>query len=822
MGRNYLKIALRTLRRQKGYAAINVGGLAVGIACCVLLLLYVRDEVAHDRFHENADRIVRINRIVGEQGAEKRSAGTPVKLAPALKEAFPEVEHAVRLSAADVSVEREADAVGLEALFADPAFFDVFSFPLLAGDPSRALAEPNGLVLSASTARRLFPGENSVGQALTLKLKDETLERRVTGVVADPPHASSIQFDVILPFEDYRYNFAGALRQFAFERWDFDVVSTFALLRRGANAEALAAKLPSLADAEAPEEAEGDGPRVRVFGPSKAGFAPQPLTEIHLEPDVMPQSALAPPSSPVYSYLLAAAALLILFIACVNFTTLAVGRSVGRAREVGVRKALGAQRAQVAGQFWGEALLTTTLALGVALGLARLFLPVFNRLAGKALTLDLAGEPLTLLALVGLAAGVALVAGSYPALVLSRFEPTRVLRAGAGGGPGGRRRLVRALVAVQFALSIALVTGAFVMHEQIGRLKTDLGFQQEQVVRMNLTGDTQEMAALFDPFREEARRHPAVEEVAGSTFSFFGSAITVPLVLGDTGRVEARVIPVTQSFAETLGIETVAGRGLRGPAGDAPSLGGEVLVNRTLARRLSFAPEEALDRTLTLDESAPMAGAFGESHVVGVVEDFHVRDLKHRLDPVILASAERLYGIGDFYARLAPGQLAEGLAHLRATWADVAPDRPFEYVFLDDLVAEAYETEARWRAIAGYAAGLALLIACVGLLGLAALAAEQRTKEIGIRKALGASVANIVGLLSADFLRLVAVGFVLGAPLAYLGARRWLDGFAYRIDLGPWLFLAAGAVVALAALGAAGWQAYRAALADPVQSLRHE
>ncbi len=813
MWKNYFKIAVRTLKRQKGYAFINIFGLALGIACCVLLFLYVQHEWTHDRFHEKAERIFRAVRVTTAPGGEQSlKASGPAPLAPALEATFPEVERAVRLADGGVSVQHEDTSFEEHVLYADSAFFAVFSFPLLRGDPQTALAEPNVVVLTEEAARTYFGTDDPMGQTLFVKFGgfvEEALDLRVTGVVAGPPPNSSIQFDLLLPFSARTYRFAPAVREAVLAQWDFPIAGTFVLLRDAEQAPALEAKLTTFF-----KDAQASNPGEDFFMFGQGEFAQlrlQPLTDAHLSPEVDP-SALEAPGNPLYAYLLAGVALLVLALACINFTTLSLGRSAGRAKEVGVRKVVGAYRGQIRRQFWGEALLTSGAALVLGLALAQLFLPVFNGLVGQELRLDFFEQPETLLFLIGLMLVVGLLAGSYPALVLSRFEPTRILR--GHGILGGGRRLTRALVVVQFTLSIALVAGALVMSAQLRFMQTDLGFNQEQIVRIEELGSTGTGQEIYEPFRQEAERYPGVERIAGAAFSFFGSGFRYPLALGDTGRVEARIIPVTETFLETLGIEVVEGRGLSAERASG------ALVNRAFVRAMGW--PSALGRRLPSSAERASFSAIDSAEVVGVVADFHTRSMHERIEPTVFLPSADFGGVSSIYVRIAPEGIPQTLAFLEETWQQVAPDRPFQYTFLDEVVAEAYEAEQQWRAIIRYAAGFALVIACFGLFGLAALAAERRTKEIGIRKVLGASATSIVGLLSKDFLKLVLVAFVIAAPVAYWAASTWLEDFAYRIDLGPWLFLAAGGAVCAVALGAVSYQAIRAALANPVDALRSE
>jgi putative ABC transport system permease protein len=819
MLRNYLKIAWRNLQRHKMDATINVVGLALGIACCVLLGLYVRSEWTYDQFHEKADRIVRVNRIPSSPGGDPSvQASTPAPLAAALVSTFPEVETAVRMNDRSISVTDGENQFRADALFADSTFFDTFTFPMRRGNPQTALRTPKGVVLSAPTARKYFGQTDPMGKSLTIEIEETRLQVEVTGVVGAPPSRSSIQFDLLLPFALYKYSFSGMIREVAMSRWDFPVGATFAVLQHSDQREALTGELEALAAKHYGDTAPTASDGMKVMGSDTGDrgvrLSLQPLTAIHLQPEVVPV-ALTAPSDPVYSYLMAGAALLVLLIGGINFTTLALGRSAGRAKEVGVRKALGARRKQVRGQFWGEALLTSGAALLLGLGLAGLALPTFNQVVGTDLSFTL--TPTLGAALLGLGLLLGLIAGSYPALVLSRFEAASILR--GESQLGGRSWLIRGLVVVQFVLSMGLVAGSFIMSEQLDFMRNNLGFRSDRLIRISGFSDTESGAELYEPFRREATRHPGVEQIAASTVSFFsGDGLEAPLALGDTAEVGASVLPVDSTFQKTLGIRLVEGRSL-----SAQRSGKEtgVLVNQSLVRALGWTAP--VGKTLRLSNSSMIGKALGTATVIGVVENFHTQSMRHRVQPMMLVPNTVFGGgVGSIYVRVAGDRLGPTLNALRGTWKTVAPDQTFEYSFLDEVVGAAYQTERRQRAIVRVAGGLALLIACFGLFGLAALAVAQRRTEVGIRKALGASATAIVGLFTKDILKLAAGAVVIAVPLTYWGAQQWLQNFAYRIDLEPGVFVVAGGLVGAVALLTVGVQAFRAARIDPATTLRDE
>jgi putative ABC transport system permease protein len=799
MLKNYLLVALRTLRREKGYAALNVAGLAVGPGCCLLLGLFVRHETSYDRFHADADRLHRVLTTQPDPGGEPvTTARGAFRLGPALDTSFAAVDGAVRVATGSVEIDADGATWEGEVLFADRAFFDVFSFPLVAGGAA-ALAQPDGLVLSASTAARWFGDGAAVGRPVEVPFADDEVRTFTVGAVAaDAPAASSIVFDAILPIGAYELTLPAMARAFILDNWTFPNVATFVRLADGGEAEALDAGLRDFVAAHYGEAA------------GETALALQPMHAAHFSPDV--RGPLVAAGNPLHATVLGGLAVLVLLVACINFTTLALGRSVRRAREVGLRKTLGAHAGQVRGQFWGEAFLTTAAAALLALALVALFLPTFNRLTNLALTLAPLARPAALLVFLGLLVGVSFLAGGYPALVLSRMRPSAVLkgRAGLGGA-----RFATALVVVQFALSTALVAVVVVVSAQMRFLDTaPLGFERERVVLLKMGGSASGKA-IYPRLRDALGGHAAVEQIAGSmVVPFDKKGWPAGLQLGDTASVEVQMNAVDEHFTGTLGMEIVSGTDFAAArvAGEAVP----VLVNETLMRTLGWT--EFRGKQLPLKGSIVSAE---RAEIVGVVRDFHIQPLHEPVQPVILSPLLKSGALAAT-VRLAPGRTAEGLAAVEAAWERAAPDAPFEPLFLDEVVAAKYEAERRWQALLRWAAGFALALAGFGLLGMAALSATRRTREVGIRKVMGASVSSVVALLSLDLLRLVALGFVLAVPLAWFAAERWLEGFAYRIDLGPGLFLLAGGLALAVALVAVSGQAFRAATANPADALRYE
>ena len=808
---NYFKIALRNLLKQKIYSVINVFGLAVGMACCLLILALVHNEWSYDAFHDKAETIYRVHiHALTPAGEVEVKAGQPLPLGPTLLAEMPEVEQAARLQYTGAVVKAEGtDAFEEQVLFTDASFFDMFSFRVEAGNAAAPLPAPDAVVLTTSMAQKYFGEADPVGQRLRVSFGGAFEEFVVTAVTEEPPANSSITFDLVLPIARSRSYIQWG------DSWTSWVANTYVRLGAAEQAAALTEKLPGFV-------AQHYGPMVQTWrilqwlSEEEGAFQLQlqPLHDIHFAPEV--QQAQTPATDPRYPLLLAALAFAILLIACINFTTLAVGRAARRAKEVSLRKVLGAVRLQLMKQFWGEALLLSILALLLGLALTEAFLPFFNDLTGKTLGLAYLQEAPAMLILLGLTLGTALLAGAYPAVYLSRFHPIETLKKSVRAQ--GKNRWMQSLVVVQFALSIFFITGVLVVSGQVRYLKNkNLGFNDERVVVIPThSTDLAEAEQRVNTFKNEARRHPNVVQVAAASTSF-GRGLSWNS--SGTKGGSAHLIytnRIDYDFIETLGIEMAAGRPFSEAfPGDAQQ---GVLVNEALVK--DFGWDDPVGQILE-GFSLDMEGATTPT-VVGVVKDYHFQSLHNAIEPMVLFLKPRDDAYRYLFARLHGDDLPGTLAALEAAWLRAAPDRPFTYHFLDDDFDRHYRAEEQWEQVVTYAALFALMIACLGLFGLAAFTAERRTKEIGIRKTLGASGPGLAVFLSKDFLKLVLLANVLAWPTAYLLLSQWLARFAYHVDLSWWTFLAAG----LAALGIAlitvSYQAIKAALADPVRSLRYE
>ena len=786
MWKNYWATARRHALRHKGYTLVNLVGLAAGLAVCLLIALYLQDERRYDRFHEHADQTYHVVRHTPTEGAD---ATINYSAANVLRADYPEVAAATRLFRHWEQPLLAQGATGFVEpafFFADSSFFAVFSgFELLRGDPATALATPYAIVLTEAAAQKYFGNRDPIGQTLQY---NGSHTFTVTGILAEIPATSHIRPDFVASL--------ATLPQVVFDRvfeaWG--VFHTYVVLHPDANPARLAA---------AYTEATFQQPGRR----SPTTVTLLPLTDVRHATHL--GNPLGPTVAPGYLQLLGGLGLLILLIACINYMNLATARSMQRAREVGLRKVVGARRGQLLGQFFAEAVLLAGAAFVLALALAYVLLPVVNELTDKALALTV---PFVLLG-AALAVGVGLLAGSYPALHLARFQPVQVLKGTFQASSSGKL-LRRTLVVAQFAASVMLLVGALGIYQQLAYVQhADLGFDQAHVVVVPVQGQALRMQAAT--FRAVWEQQPAVARVGITGSAYPGKTHSPGHRLRRVGQAEEEAYVsayrnwVDAGYLETLDVSLVAGRMF---AADHAADGQTVVLNETAVRVLGWpSPEAALGETVLLSD--------GEHTLVGVVADFNFASLHHTIAPLALTPTTFPT---NFLIRVRPGGLPETVATLRTGWQQVAADQPFTYTFLDQRVQALYEADQRWGQVIGYATLLALLVACLGLFGLAAFTAEQRTKEIGVRKVLGATVPGVMVLLAKEFLLLVGVAFLLAVPLGYAAMQRWLAGFAYHAEPGLGLFLIAAVLVGAIACLTVSTQALRVALTNPVEALRHE
>jgi len=805
MLKNYFTIALRTLKKHKGYSLINIAGLAVGLAGCILIMLFVLDEVRYDRYHDKADRIFRLVFEARLSGDDLTDPVTPAPMAGTLTALFPEVEFAARLTRdGNVVVEMEEQRYREDRFFyADSSLFDVLTIPFVQGDPGTALEEPNTIVLTETTAQKYFGGDDPVGQRLTVNGS----AYRVTGVVADPPAYTHFHYDFIASF--VTLSVSDDTGWFPLNYY------TYVALRDRDDREAVEARIPDLIRTHVSADLE------QVVGTSYEAFLKrgdyltyylQPVVDIHLHSQHF-STTIEPNGNLTYVYLFSIIACLLLLIACVNFMNLATARSARRAREVGMRKVLGSHRRQLVQQFLGESVLLSLLALAVGLGLVVLFLPIFNDLAGKTLDTAFLRSGWFWLSVVAFGLVVGVLAGSYPAFFMASLRPLVVL-SGQSEGRTARSGLRNSLVVFQFAVSIALIIGTLVVRSQLTYVQTArLGFDKEHVVvidRIRALGEHR------DAFKQAVLQHADVSTASAALLAPGGSSgKNAYRKAGEDRTYGWRFFSVDADYVETLGLTLVAGRDFA-PEFTADSA--SVLLNEAAVKALGW--EDPVGKRL---EAPPVDAPYPLVYtVIGVVKDFHYESLHSEIAPVVIHPLDVWGDARVLAVRIRPEQVSETLADLQAEWETFVPGETFAYSFLDQDFDNLYRAEQRTGLTFGVFSILAMAVACLGLFGLAAFMTEQRTKEIGVRKVLGASAGGIVALLSRDFVKLVGIAFVLAAPVAYLTMDRWLQAFAYRIEISWRIFLIAGLAACGVALLTVSYQSVRAALADPVKSLRYE
>ena len=797
---NYLTIAWRNLRKRIGPTVINVVGLSVGLAACLLLGLWVRHEFSYDDFHPEADRVYRVavNAKISGQNV-RRGAATPMALGPALRQEIPEVESVTRFMVQEQWILRTGDRSmgGNRMLRADSSFFDVFGgFRLLHGSRETALDGTNRAVLTASTAQRIFGRTEVVGESFS----SDGVTWEVSGVMADPPETSHLQFEGLVTLQ----NVAGVW----VDNWTGFAFHTYVKLQEKASAAAMHAKFDQMTT-------DYVAPQLRDRFDLEPGqfvwqFVPRPITDIHLFSTR--EAEIEPPGSITTVAIMSAIALFILLIACINFMNLATARASERATEVGMRKALGAGQRQLAGQFLGEAVLTTTVAAIVAGVAASLALPWFNGVAGTSLSSSDLLDPASLGFGLGLVGVVGLIAGSYPAFVLSRFAPAAVLKAGRRSSSSGQgRRLRQGLVVFQFAISIVLIVGTLVAQEQFEYIQTKrLGIEKERVVEIEQTSELGQSQSTFIE-QVEGLSGVTLAAAGDGLFGGIGGTAFYDVDNAENGMA-TKYLQVGSGFVETLGVEVVRGRAFDRARSTDTTV---ALANRAAVE--AFGWDDPIGRRVAAGDT------LDTYEIVGVVDDFHYESMRSEVDPLFLLMEDPIFGgsAGSVYIRLASGSPIQILDRVRNTWESMTSD-PFEYAFVDQTYGALHRDVRRTGTLFSLFGGLAVLIACLGLFGLATYTVQRRAKEIGIRKTLGATSAQVVGLVSREFLQLVGLACIVALPVAYVVMRQWLQDFAYRTDLGPGLFAGAVALAGVVALVAVSYQSLRAATLDPASTLKDE
>ncbi|MFQ5627429.1 MAG: ABC transporter permease [bacterium] len=811
MYKNFIKIAMRNLRKQPGYSFINISGLAIGMTCCLLILLYVRDEFSYDLFHENSRQIYRLVLEGKASGSENpiNTVRTPAPWAPVLANDYPGILNYVRfktpLSRWLISYQNKR-FYEKGFYFADASVFEVFGFELIRGNPKTVLQTANSVVITKAMARKYFGENDPLGKILTA---DNAYEFKVTGIMEEVPRNSHIDFDFLASFvtltvpanEQGNFIYGGDVSNMQFFGLNPDIY-TYLLLQENYTPAEFEKVMPEFLD-------RYFGTQLRQIGIVMQPYL-QPLSSIHLHSNL--DAELSPNSDIAYIYIFGAIALFILLIACINFMNLATARSANRAREVGMRKVVGSNRQQLIIQFMGESLFLSLLALLLAALLVPIVLPFFNALSGKELTLRLADIRL-IPAVFAIALLVGIIAGSYPAFFLSAFRPITVLRGTLKAG-SVNTRLRRILVILQFAISIIFIIGTAIVYKQLNYVQNKrLGFQKEQVVVTPLIDTPSRMAYLA--YKNVILQNPNVLAASASASvpgGLVGVALIHPQGIPANENVTMEQLFVDHDFIETLDIEILKGRNFSFafPTDTMEAF----IINETAARQFSW-QDSAIGKRIE------MVG-FKRGRVIGVAKDFHVKSLHQKIEPLVLHLAPTADVFLHVSVRIGPEDIPATLTFLESKWREMNPNYPFEYSFLDEDFDSLYRAEElRGKVFVSFSI-FALVTACLGLFGLAAFMAEQRTKEIGIRRVLGASVPGLIALLSKEFIILVILSNIIAWPVALIFMNNWLQDFAYQTEIGLLVFFLAGGIALVIAGLTVSFQAIKAALANPVEALQYE
>jgi putative ABC transport system permease protein len=805
MFKSYIKIAIRNLLRQKGYSFINIVGLAIGMAACMLILLFIQWELSFENMHQKSDRIYRVMIIDAALGTHAQRAGiTFPAVAPDIKKNFPEVEDALRLSGGPQVLFTYGDNSGIFAdrvRSCDPNFFEFFDFQLLQGDPATALVEPYSVVLTKTLADQIFGDEDPIGKTLrTGRGYDVT----VTGVIQDLPNNTHLEFDALSSISTLESRARenqpeGSTDPIWLESYNIVNMPTYMLLREGVSPEGLDEKFTQMIR----DKDAGENFSITV----------QPLLDVHLKSTDIIFDTIANKSDINNIYIFSIIAILILLIASVNYMNLSTARSAERAKEVGLRKVVGSMRSQLMMQFLGESLITTLISLVIAIHIAILVLPFLNNLSGASMSLNIPGNMVLDAFILGMLAIVGALAGLYPAFVLANFRPVTVLKGTFHSGRKGTF-LRKALVVFQFTLSIALICMTVVVQKQMHYIKNkDIGYNRHQVVIFDMAN--RQMTENLSLFRDDIAKHSAFVSAATSTNipgRTFGRTGIAPEGASEDDIWIVSQMTISPETIPTLGMEIVEGRNFSRERSTDTS--GVVLINQAAVRHIGW--DKPIGKKFFFGEEDSVG-----AEVVGVVKDYHFIEMRQNIEPVVMFPLGNNPGY-VLTARIQPGRIPEAIAYAEEKWQEAYPEYPFSYSFMDEEFDEMYRRDMNTSKVVNIFSGLAIFIACLGLFGLASHSTTQRIKEIGVRKVLGASVPLIIRLLVLDFIKWVVLANLFALPLAWYASSQWLQGFAYRVELNLVPFIVASLAALTIAIITVLSQSWRAALLNPAKALRYE
>ncbi|MFZ1527990.1 MAG: ABC transporter permease [Ferruginibacter sp.] len=805
MIKNYFKTAWRNLRQNKLLSFVNIAGLAIGLACVMLILLFVNDEYSYDRFHTKGDRLVRLVQTdTDTAGNERRSGNTGNPQGPAFFANIPEVENFCRVKGWPMLSKKGNEAIESMVLFADTSIFSMFSFNVLKGNPANMLLARNSVVITDEAAKKYFGNSDPLGKTIDLEVEEDFEPFTVTGVLQKPPMNSSIRFDLLLSFER-QLPADPTERAESLGDWYSLFLNTFLLLKENADPKIAEAKLFPVFLKNSGE----DWNKTKAeAGLSSRSYKLQPFLSMHLDSEFYASNGLSNWSDSKYSYILSGLAVLILIIACINFINIMLAKSLQRSKEIGVRRVSGSSSGQLIMQFLSESLLVTLVSFVPAFFIMKLLLPVFGRFTNRLYDSTYLFQPKVLILYASLLMLVSLLAGFYPALVAAKFKPVQTLYGKVK--LSGKNILGKSLVVMQFVIAVTLIICTIVFNRQFSFMTMgDLGFKKENILHMELPwGKASEKLQLF---RRELAKSPAIENVGGknggwnSTFFFVNGKKTDWVGTEEMDDQYLKIIDVPLVQGRYLSYNNVA---------DTVS---NLLVNETFVETYLDKSKDPLGQTVGRKRNDAMQ----EYNIVGVVKDYHDANFKQKIKPMCFYLDKRGRAFNSFI-KFMPGQSKEAIAAITKTYKTIFPFSTMEYQMLQDWNESWYTEEARWKEIVSYAAIIAIMLSCMGLFALSTLSIQQRVKEIGIRKVLGAGIANITSLVSKDFMKLVLIALIIASPLAWWIMNKWLQDFVYRISISWWMFALAGFLALLTAFATVAYHAFKASLANPVKSLRTE
>ncbi len=797
MFKNYFKIAWRNLLRSRIYSFINIAGLSLGLACAILIMLYVKDEVSYDKFHKNTPQLYRVNREIKRPNGDIGKSGyTGFLQGPRFAANIPEIQTFVRYQMGWKDIKSGTDIRSQEVFFADSNFFSVFSFPFIAGDERSALQEPHSIVLSEDMAMKQFHTKDAVGKLMLVKDGNTFFPYKVTAVTKNCPQNSSIQFSILLPFVASKKDMANT------ENWFNSFLNTFVVLNPQTDIKEMNSKMQRVYLSEADDAIKAIQEK---FGVKDLGisFYLQPITDIHLSKDAPAETPLYRSSNPVFSFILSGIAIFILLIACINFITLSVARSVKRSKEIGIRKVVGSGRNQLILQFLSESYLLCFIAFITAILLVQMILPTFNQLSNKMLSLSYLLDIQLVAGYIALFLLTGLLAGVYPAVVLSGYHPVETLY--KRFTLAGKNYLQKSLVVFQFTLASFLIIATLTIFSQLKFLTTQqLGYNDSDLVVVNKWNLTRNEAALL---KQSLLKDPNIIDAAPKNTGFAGNTVKI----NDDQPINITLETIDPSFLPTLKIPVVQGRNFSADF-SADSVNA-VLVNEAFVKQAGW--KQPVGQQVTFYDNNE------KRTVVGVVRDYHFRPVTSKIEPQLFTMDPR-NSYGTYFIKIKAGSEVASLQTIERTFKSLFPLDAYAYDFKDRQNARSYEAEARWQQIILFGAVITIFVSCIGLFGLSVLTAEKRFKEIGVRKVLGASVNSVVTILSKDFLKLVIIALLIAIPIAWMATEKWLQNYPYRITPGWGIFSFAAALVILLALVTVSFQAIKAAIANPVKSLRSE